>query len=227
MNPSKKTKDHMKRFLLLACISLLLAPAFAQPAIIQLENPSFEDQPGMWQVPKGWTPCGFPEETPPDTHPGKAFGVKMPANDGKTYLGLVVRDNDTWEGVSQALKQPFQTGQCYGFTFFAACSKNYQSVSRMTSQPSNFKSPVKLRIWAGNALCERLQLLAETTAVDNHEWRSYAVVLKPNAPYTHLFLEAYYLDSRKTPYDGNILLDNLSDLSTMDCPDSILEEKRK
>ena len=44
---------------------------------------------------------------------------------------------------------------------------------------------------------------------------------------THLFLEAYYLDSRKTPYDGNILLDNLSDLSTVDCPDSTLEEKRK
>ncbi len=217
----------MKRLLRATFLSLVCFPLWAQPTAIELKNPSFEDKPGISQVPSGWTPCGFPEETPPDTHPGKAFGVKLPANDGKTYLGLVVRDNDTWEGVSQALQQPFQTGQCYRLTFFAACSKYYQSVSRMTSQPSNFKSPVKLRIWAGNALCERLQLLAETTEVDNHEWRSYAVVLKPNAPYTHLFLEAYYLDSRKTPYDGNILLDNLSDLSTMDCPDSILEEKRK
>ena len=93
----------MKRLLRTTFLSMVCLPLWAQPTAIELKNPSFEDQPAISQVPSGWTPCGFPEETPPDTHPGNAFGVKMPTNDGKTYLGMVVRDNDTWEGVTQPL----------------------------------------------------------------------------------------------------------------------------
>lgn len=211
----------MKQLLLSACLGLLSVTAWAQPVAIELKNPSFEGPPGPSLLPHGWKTCGFPDETPPDTNPNEVFQVSMPAYYGNTYLGMVVRDNGTWEGVGQALAEPFQKNQCYGFTFFAACSRNYQSFSRMTGQEVNYNKPVKLRIWVGYDYCESLQLLAETPAIEHHDWNPYTLFFKPNAPYTHLFLEAYSLHPDK-PYCGNILLDNLSDLSPVNCPDPYL-----
>ncbi len=216
----------MKRLLRATFLSLACFPLWAQPTAIELKNPSFEDIPGAGWVPYGWTPCGFPDETPPDTNPCEVYQVKMPAYYGKTYLGMVVRDNDTWEGVTQPLVQPLLAGQCYGFTFFAACSKHYESMSRKTGTMINYKRPAKLRIWAGYDFCESLQLLAETDAIEHHEWRAYTLFLKPNAPYTHLFLEAHFLNPNDKPYCGNILLDNLSNLSPVNCPDSFLVVKQ-
>ena len=67
--------------------------------IIQLINPSFEDMPRHSKAPRAWSDCGFKGESAPDIQPSGIFSVTKPAADGNTYLGLVVRDNDTWESV--------------------------------------------------------------------------------------------------------------------------------
>ncbi|HRI59483.1 MAG TPA: hypothetical protein PK228_07160, partial [Saprospiraceae bacterium] len=69
-----------------------------------LSNPSFEDTPKTGEVPVGWYDCGAAMETPPDVQPG-SFGVVSSPYDGNTYLGMVVRDNETWEAVGQQLQQ--------------------------------------------------------------------------------------------------------------------------
>lgn len=213
----------MKDLLLIACCCLVWATTFAQqPAIIQLENPSFEDMPGSSHVPYGWTPCGFPNQSPPDTNPTKTFGEKPPAYDGNTYLGMVVRDNDTWEGVSQELSQSLVSGQCYGLTFSASGCKTHRSLSQKTGEQASYELPTRLRIWAGYDFCESLQLLAETLPVAHYEWRTYSVFFVPNAPYTHLFLEAYFVNDQEKAYCGNVLLDNLSNLSPVTCPQNFL-----
>ena len=103
------------RFVILTltfCLSLVAFTVFGQADAIQLINPSFEDYPRAERVPHGWRDCGFPGESAPDTHPSGAFDVVKYPSDGNTYLGMVVRDNDTWERVSQHLTAPIQAETC-------------------------------------------------------------------------------------------------------------------
>ncbi|MEL6944017.1 MAG: hypothetical protein AAFO82_15255, partial [Bacteroidota bacterium] len=86
---------------------------------IRLNNPSFEDFPRHSHVPRGWYDCGFADESPPDIHPqmdGGEFSVNAIPVSGRTYLGMVVRDNGTWEIIGQRLKFPLKTNQCYDFS---------------------------------------------------------------------------------------------------------------
>ena len=73
---------------------------------IRLVNPSFEDVPKQSSPPLGWADCGFTGESAPDVHPSNFWEVSKPAQNGKTYVGLVVRNNDTWERISQMLESP-------------------------------------------------------------------------------------------------------------------------
>lgn len=93
----------------LTFLTLLVGYAgWTQEGTIQLTNPSFEDVPRHSRVPRGWYDCGFPGESAPDTQPDPTFQVNKAAADGETYLGLVVRDNDTWESISQKLTRPVE-----------------------------------------------------------------------------------------------------------------------
>ena len=88
-------------FLLFLFCSLFTFDVNAQDTI-RLDNFSFEDFPRHSHVPKGWYDCGFPDESPPDIHPqmgGGEFKVNMAPVDGKTYIGMVVRENGTWEAI--------------------------------------------------------------------------------------------------------------------------------
>ena len=98
---------------LLGCLFGMCTGLQAQEEPIKLTNPSFEDLPHHSKPPRGWIDCGFDGETPVDVQPNGTFSVTKPAAEGNTYIGMVVRDNDTWEAVSQRLSRPLQAGQCY------------------------------------------------------------------------------------------------------------------
>ena len=86
---------------------------------IRLDNFSFEDFPRHSYTPRGWYDCGFPDESPPDIHPqmdGGEFKVNAEPADGRTYIGMVVRDNVTWEAIGQRLNTPLKENQCYDFS---------------------------------------------------------------------------------------------------------------
>ena len=118
----------MDRTFFKAIIPLLLLVFVVQVANgqeeepIRLTNPSFEDMPRHSQAPIGWKDCGFPSESPPDIQPDPLgqFQVSKAAYHGGTYLGMVVRDNDTWERVSQKLSSPIQNGVCYSFSLLSS-----------------------------------------------------------------------------------------------------------
>src|SRR5690606_19877691 len=86
--------------------------------IVKLENPSFEDFPQHSRPPTGWTNCGFFDESPPDVQPSGAWGVFWPAMDGNTYLGMVTRENETYESVGQRMNGILWAGTCYQISFF-------------------------------------------------------------------------------------------------------------
>lgn len=210
---------------LLICLTIVLAStlANAQEEKIVLRNPSFEDMPRHSYPPRYWSNCGFDNESPPDVQPDFTFGVSKLAEDGNTYLGMVVRDNDTWEAVGQVLAKPLQGGQCYSFSIHLARSLNYLSVSREHNEPANYITPAKLRIWAGYGMCDKRGLLGETDVVKHNDWRQYDVKLEPDENYTHIIFEVFYNTPTLFPYNGNLLLDNASELVVMPCDEPLTD----
>ncbi len=202
-------------YLLLFCTFTLQAQD-----TIQLKNPSFEDHPRSSRTPKEWIDCGFRGESPVDTQPNDDFGATPKAFDGDTYIGMVVRDNDTWESIGQELSSPMEEGQCYSFSLYLARSPVYNSVSRRDPQYSeaSYTTPVLLRIWGGHSFCKKEELLAESRLVKNHDWQQYIFRLSPkNDNISHLVFEVYYGGLYSEPYNGNVLVDNASSIEPIDC----------
>lgn len=187
-------------------------------APILLVNPGFEDVPKAGEAPTGWFECGAPGETPPDIQPGY-FSVAKPPQQGNSYLGLVVRDNETVEGVSQRLSRPLEANKCFTWSLQLCRSELYLSPSKTAPQTENvnYTTPVKLRVWGGSGYCNKKELLAETSAVQNTRWLQYDFRLQPKQTHTYIFIEAYY----KTPvlffYNGNIMVDNAGPIQPIPC----------
>lgn len=193
---------------------------------IFLQNGSFEGTPACCIVPMGWTDCGFKGETPPDIQPAlndynqPFFNVTKKAIEGNTYLGMVVRENETYERVSQRLIKPLLKGHCYTFSIMLCRSDSYLSASNK-NEPTNLKqftSPVILRIWGGEAYCNQKQLLAASPLVENTDWKKYEFEFQPNSDLSYFELEAYYKTPSLFPYNGNILLDDASHITVIPCP---------
>ena len=191
--------------------------AQAQEQKIQLKNPSFEDAPRHSQTPRDWIDCGFPGESEPDVQPSGQFGVTMLPQHGDTYLGLVVRDNSTWERVSQRLSSPMENGKCYEFSIYLAKSPQYLSQSRLSEKEVNYNRSVKLRIYGGFSPCHRQYLLAESAMVGSFTWKEFNFRFEPNDDFTYITFEAFYQTPNLFPYNGNILLDNASALTVVPC----------
>ena len=199
--------------------------AWSQEDPILLSNPSFEDMPRHSKPPRGWIDCGFPGESPPDIQPSGTFNLTRPAQDGNTYLGMVVRDNDTWESVSQRLNKPMKADQCYSFTVNLCKSELYVSTSRITEERANYTTPAKLRIYGGFGHCDKQFLLGETNTINHANWIEYEFKFEPIADYTYIIFEAFYKTHTLFPYNGNLLLDNASTLQQITCDeDEILVE---
>ena len=209
-------------FLLFA---LYLTWGVGQETSIEIENPSFEDVPRQGGVFRdatitGWYDCGelkFRSETPPDLHPINAWKVTTPPSHGNTYLGMVVRDNDTWESVAQRLRTPLEAGQCYSFSIELARSKFYVSGSRKTNSMENYTEPAVLRIWGGTGICGKQELLGVSVTVSNSEWRTYEFKFEPQRTVTYFTLEAFYQTPTLVPYNGHLLLDNASEITLIPC----------
>lgn len=201
--------------LLVMCLPLLSAQ---DNGVIYLTNPSFEDMPQPGRPPIGWMDCGFERETPPDVQPGQ-FGVSKAPQHGNSYLGMVVRANETWEAVTQRLSRPMEKGKCYEFSLYLCRAEFYLSPvsATNTADSANFVTPAKLRIWGGFSKCDKKYLLYETKEIISHRWLEYACKLEPEDGYTYITLEAYYKTPVLFPYNGNVLIDNLSEIKPINC----------
>lgn len=184
---------------------------------IYLNNPSFEGLPTAGTPPTGWNNCGHPSESPPDVQPG-SFDVAKKASHGNTYLGLVVRDNETWESVSQRLSRPLEMNQCYEFSMDVCRSEIYISQSKTTNQKANYVTPARLLIWGGNGSCGKQELLYETSIIQNTRWLGVNFRLHPQkGSYNYIIFEAYYQTPVMFPYNGNVMLDNASPIRQIPC----------
>lgn len=184
--------------------------------IIFLKNPSFEGIPAHGTVPEEWVSCGFPNESPPDVldKTGEPFAVIQEPFHGTTYLGMVVRDNNTWESLGQQLHRPMKVGETYIIQMMLSTSKQYISFSRKSGNQNtevNYSTPTILRIWGGRTTCAKDELLAISKPITHQEWENYQFELSPQEyDYHFLTLEVYY--SGQYPLIGNLLVDDVSNI---------------
>lgn len=193
------------------CYCLALLPLAGQDTL-WLTNPSFEDTPRHSKNPQGWINCGPRGETPPDIGPTDFFRANTQPSQGKTHLVMVTRDNGHWESIGNLLSQPLQAGQCYHFTLDLARSSVYLSLSQVTWQAINFTTPIRLRILGANQKGKQQELLSVSELVTHEDWQTYSFVLCPQSTQPMLILEAMYAAGTDSPYAGNIMLDNCSNL---------------
>lgn len=209
-----------------SAFTLLLIPSIFSQDTIRLVNPSFEGPPRHSSQPPGWMDCGSSEQSPPDTHPAGAWGVSKKAYHGNTYLGMVTRNDATWESVGQPLEIQLTTNQCYEFSAVMCMSEEYLSPTRMDQLNTySFTTPVVLRVWGSNFPCKGEELLGESAEVDNTDWMRYNFKVKASRPYRFIILEAFYKTPVLMEYNGNILVDNLSDLIPIECNARIIPKE--
>ncbi|MCB0594523.1 MAG: hypothetical protein H6557_32320 [Lewinellaceae bacterium] len=163
---------------------------------VYLNNASFEGNPQDATVPAGWFPCEL--GTTPDIMPGP-WGVYQEAAEGGTYLGLITREDGSWESIGQRLPQALQPRECYAFTLELAHSNTY----------AGYNKPLGVRIWGGATQCAKNQLLFKTGLIKNTDWEEHEVQFVPKQTIRYIVIEAYYRDGPFS-YQGNILIDNIS-----------------
>ena len=156
-----KNSYHVCTLIILLCACL----SVGNSQDIILNNPSFEDKAhfgkdsGVQSI-KGWYDCGYinfgGRETPPDIHQGNSRDTAFWDNTlnsavGRTYLGMVVRENESYEAVSQRLPFPLTKGKCYSFSIYLARAKDYwsraTSLKGVQTDKKNFVKPAVLQIW--------------------------------------------------------------------------------
>ncbi len=180
--------------------TLLFIPLFylsTSAQDIALDNPSFEGEPQDATLPQGW--FGVELGTTPDIMPG-IWGVTQESSEGDTYLGLITREDGSFESIGQRLPAPFEKKLCYYFSLDLARSKTY----------AGYNFPIKLRVYAGTKKGKRSQLLWSSPTVDHADWETYEVKFTAKKNYNYIIIEAYYGDGLLFHYNGNILLDDIT-----------------
>jgi hypothetical protein len=136
--------------------------------------------------------------TTPDILPG-FWGEYNDANHGETYLGLITRENSTYESIGQRLKSELKENNCYQFSLDLANGKVY----------SGYNRPIQLRIWLGKNKCVGEQLIYESGLVTNEDWQKHKIEFTVLDNYDFIILEAFHSE-KEFSYKGNILIDNVS-----------------
>ena len=209
----------MIRLYIILC-AMIVCSCLPGQEIIYLENPSFEDEPQSGIAPQGWYDCGFPNESPPDIQPSSdsdnlIYGNSFSSYDGNTYIAMVVRENYTWESVSQVLSSPLRKGEEYQFSVYLARSMDYLSPNKR-GERVYFTIPTILRIFGGNSPCDKAELLDKSPQVVSGEWEQYTFTFHPEADYRWLILEVYYQDDFDFAYNGALFLDKCSPVYKLD-----------
>lgn len=212
---------------IMAILVFSIADTQGQQEMVKLNNGSFEGMPRKGEYIfylEGWNDCGrifFGSETPPDVHPAnRAWENEVPPYNGRTYVGMVVRDNDTWESISQRLESPIEANKCYEFSIALMRSSSYISHTRLDeNRQENYQQPVVLRMWGGSGYCNQRELLAESEPISNGAWKDYSFEFRPQFNHRYFTLEVFYKTPVLFPYNGHLLIDNASNIVRIACPD--------
>lgn len=183
-------------------IILLPSSVFSQ----FLVNPSFEDDLMDGYPLYGWSTCN--SDDTPDSQPGY-LGVSLPASDGISYLGLVMRGTEgpnipKNENIVTKLSAPLEIGKTYQLKLdMAAATYIVESHDGLTV---SYSSEPKLKIWGGETKCSESELLWESDLISNTTWETFNFEINPMNNNINSLKFEIYLSPLKAAY---LLIDNI------------------
>lgn len=136
----------------------------------------------------------------PDIQPGNWEVVKKPF-EGRSFIGLITREDGSKEGIYQELVQPLKGGQCYYMSLALAKDPMYVG----------FSLPIALRLSGRSGLQGKIIELAMSPLITHTRWQVYTLEFTPPADIDHFILQASSGPGIALPYRGNILVDGISD----------------
>lgn len=178
----------------------------------EFQNASFENDFSQHsRMPLDWINCGDVYSSPVDIHSYRTnyFQVNNKASHGNNFVGMIVRSEGTYEAIGQELENSLDGGYTYSFSLFAARSKDYISLSRMSMKEENFNKPVVLQVYGGKD-CTNAKLLISTRTIEHTDWAEYIFVFDADDEINFILIEAHYDSLESFPYNGNVLIDNIS-----------------
>jgi transcriptional regulator len=113
------------------------------------------------------------------------------------------------------LSSPLIERGLYKISFSIKTSNKYGSDKEPVFNFADF--PLILSIYGCSESCKETELLIETNPVENiDDWLRCDYILHPKRSYEILKLEVRNIDKYPTPYGGNILIDDISDIEVID-----------
>ena len=88
---------------------------------------------------------------------GIGCGVTKKPFEGDSYVGFMVRGNNSNESISQKLVTPIQAGNCYGFKIAICKSEIYSSVVGRPHVHPNYGNKIILKLFPFQHQLRRLQ----------------------------------------------------------------------
>ncbi len=172
----------------------------------------------------------FPLSSPPDIHAVNRdneesfWEIDDMHGHGNSFIGMVVRSDNSYESISQKLPTPLRKGQSYRFSIHLAQSSTYKSPTiDSINVLSDFDIPAVLKIYGGAHWGSTNQLLAVSPPIGNNQWKKYTFEFCPSEDSDFIVLEASYSKEKNAPYNGHILLDNASYFQHLSTPkDSLI-----
>ena len=174
--------------ILLLTTQLITAQSF-------LNNPSFEDDPADATTPQEWMVCT--SRSTPDILPG-SWGVELEAEDGETYIGLITRQDQSKEHITQRLRPKFKKNACYQVAVSLAHSDVY----------AGYTGEAKINIWIGTKKCKLDQLIFSSPVIQNTDWKSFTTEFVSQKKSKYIYIEVLNPEN-KTNSKGHVLIDYL------------------
>ena len=183
-------------------IVLVFFSFFSNGQQFLLKNASFEGTAHDAVMPAHWMACKA--GSTPDILPG-FWDVNLDPSDGETYVGLITREDKTYESIGQKI-QTLKKSQCFAFSVNLAHSNAY----------AGYNLPVRFRVWAGKSACKKDQLIGEVGIVGHEDWKTYDFSFVAEQDINFIIIEAYYVKGMLYDYRGNILVDKMTPFTNCD-----------
>ncbi len=197
----------------------MTVPLFSQDTIF-VKNKSFDGKPERgisFSNLDGWNSYEYGEKVSPiDVHGigTKFWGSQTEPFEGPTFIGLVVREDGSGEGVAQRLDIPLFVDSTYIFSLHMCISEKYSSPIKSDKfNEYSFVNPVIVEIWGYNIKMKKSELLAATSeeGVGHFDWKKYDFELKPSEKWEVLLIKTQHC-KHEGFYNGHVLIDLVSDI---------------
>ena len=219
----------MKLILILPiCLSIFFLSE-TEPKEIYLQRASFEGEEyrgKMLNYYEGellpWEYCivNTGNESAPDIicEDSDFWKIDQSASDGSCFLNLVTRGDGSYESIIQRLSDPIPAGQCFKLSVDVSHSSTLESATAGSHKLTKFNKPAALIISGGKYKCASNPILFRSELVRNENWETLTIDMKAVYDIDYLSFYAFY-EFEHIPTYGNLLLDNISAISFIECRD--------